>query len=72
MYNGQIDDKSRAESLVFPGEKEESHSNPSSETSGRAITRNLERGQITITFAEHDDPEIVDAVLGMLLQNLPK
>ena len=72
MYNGQIDDKSQAGRLVFPGEKEESHSNPSSDAAGRAITRKLERGQVTITFADQDNPDIVDAVLGLLLQNLPE
>ena len=72
MYNGQIDDKSQAGSLVFPGEKEESHSNPSSDAAGRAITRRLERGKVTITFADQDNPDIVDAVLGLLLQNLPE
>ena len=72
MYNGQNGEIRQAESLVFSANKEESHSNPPGEEAVRAITRNLERGQITITFAEHDDPEIVDAVLGMLLQNLPK
>ena len=42
------------------------------EQDNTVILRHLERGQITITFAEHDDPEAVDAVLGMLLQNLPR
>ena len=71
MYNGQNEIK-QAESLVFSTVKEESHSNPSSDPAGRAITRQLQRGTVTITFADHDNPDIIDEVLGMLLQDLPK
>ena len=36
------------------------------------IIRIWEWGQITVTFADHDDPDTVNYVLGLLLQAMAK
>ena len=72
MYKGQCGRKKKAESLDFSGISAESLSCLQAGAPAWAIIRKLDLGQATITFADRDDPEIVDLVLGILLQNIAR